>query len=49
MQEVLSERHCSLKIKLDMKTIKKLQLEVDLESVRFSILKASKLKINASV
>ncbi|KAJ3093173.1 hypothetical protein HK102_003581 [Quaeritorhiza haematococci] len=46
MQEVITHNECFLKIKLDVDAIRKLQLEVNLDSIRSSIIKAPKLKID---
>ncbi|KAJ3018797.1 hypothetical protein HKX48_002614 [Thoreauomyces humboldtii] len=44
VQEVLSPQECALRIQLDYETIKKLQLEVDSSTIRWSIA-TSKLKL----
>jgi DNA-directed RNA polymerase III subunit RPC1 len=45
IKEVYSPNGCYLTVKLDMKAINALKLEVDIESVRTAIIKTSKLKV----
>lgn len=45
MEEIIGPMECALSIQLDMTAIRKLQLEIDVSTVRYSILK-SKLKLS---
>ncbi|KAJ3291090.1 hypothetical protein HK104_006337 [Borealophlyctis nickersoniae] len=45
VQELIGPNECCLRIKLDVDAIRKLQLEVNLDSIRWAVVKAPKLKI----
>ncbi|KAL2911303.1 DNA-directed RNA polymerase III subunit C1 (rpo31) [Polyrhizophydium stewartii] len=46
IQEIITGEEVSLKIKIDLETIRKLQLEVNIHSIRDAIVRAPKLKIS---
>jgi DNA-directed RNA polymerase III subunit RPC1 len=46
MQDIISDNELYLRIKIDLHAISKLQLELDIESVKWAIIRAPKLKIN---
>ncbi|KAI8805242.1 hypothetical protein BJ742DRAFT_821492 [Cladochytrium replicatum] len=45
MQECIDTNECSLLVKINMETIRRLQLEVTLNTIRWAIIRAPKLKI----
>lgn len=45
IEEVFEPGNCYLRIKIDTEAISKLQLEIDMDSIRWAIIKAPKLKI----
>lgn len=45
MEEVITSRGCLIKVKLDVDAIQRMQLEINLDTIRASISKAKKLKI----
>ncbi|KAJ3199383.1 DNA-directed RNA polymerase III subunit RPC1, partial [Dinochytrium kinnereticum] len=49
IEEIVSPEECALRMKIDVRSIFKLQLEINLETIVISILKARKLKITDSV
>jgi hypothetical protein len=49
MQETIKDHECVIRIVIDMNTVEKLHLEVNLESIRHSISIAPKLKIASAV
>lgn len=49
IEEVYCSDNCYLEVKIDLKTVRALQLELDLKKISEAIVKAPKLKLNYSV